>query len=167
MTEHSQPGATCSACGGEVEDNAAFCPHCGGLFNDSLTCCQHSSEEADGVCVICQRPYCSECATWMGQYYLCDHHAEYTIFEGMAQIFSSPDPTVAQETFSFLEEKGLHPFLVSRSGNLAPSLLRGAHPRGPDIVLIPFGEVIDAEKLIAEHQVDDRHDASGSLSGEG
>jgi hypothetical protein len=151
MTENQQPGTTCSGCGGEVENEAAFCPNCGGLFNDTLSCCNHPSEEADGVCVICRRPYCSDCATWVGQHYLCDPHAEYEIYEGMARIFSSPDATAAEMTSRSLEEGGFHPFLVIRSRTSGPRLTRpiSARQSGPEIVLVPFGEVIDAEKFLA------------------
>lgn len=154
MTENLQPGTTCSGCGGEVENGAAFCPHCGGLFNDTLSCCNHPSEEADGVCVICRRPCCSDCATWVGQYYLCDPHGEYEIYQGMAQIFSSPGAVAAEMTSRLLEEAGFHPFLVIRSRPSGTPLRRpSSAPRsGPDLVLVPFGEVIRAEKFLAESQ---------------
>jgi hypothetical protein len=151
MTENRQPGTTCSGCGGEVENKPAFCPHCGGLFDDTLSCCNHPGEEADGVCVICRRPYCSDCATWVGQFYLCDRHAEYEILEGMVQIFSSTDAGAAEKTFRSLEEAGFHPFLVIRSRSSAPLPARppSAQRSGPDLVLAPFCEVIDVEKFLA------------------
>ncbi len=151
MTENQQAGTTCSGCGGEVENQAAFCPNCGGLFNDTLSCCNHAGEEADGVCVICRHPYCSDCAPWVGQFYLCDHHAEYEIFEGMVQIFSSSDATAAEMKSRSLEDAGFHPFLVIRSRKSGPLPTRplSAQRSGADLVLLPFREVIDAEKFLS------------------
>jgi hypothetical protein len=84
----------------------------------------------------------------VGQHYLCDPHGEYEILEGMVKIFSSPDTTAAAMTFRSLEEAGFHPFLATRSGPLHTRPLSGRQS-GPDRVLVPFGEVIDAERFLA------------------
>ena len=160
MTDDQEQAPVCSGCGGKVDKQQTFCPHCGGLFNETLSCFNHQSEEADGVCVICRRPYCSDCATWMGQYYLCDQHEEYEISHGKARILSSSDASAAQMAHTSLKEAGFHPLLVVRSRTSGPPLERSSTSRqtGPDLVLVPLGEVLDAEKFLTGLQAGQKVD---------
>ena len=75
-------------------------------------------------------------------------HRAYDIHGGHAGVFKSTDKRLAGLAYTALEEKGFHPFSVARAGvpvtfigRLTPNPLVG-----PDLVLVPFEEVLGAEE---------------------
>ena len=105
----------CPSCRNEVQANDEFCPHCGELFADGITCSTHPAMGAVGACIICALPYCRECGGKVAEYFLCDHHSTYEIYEGMVRVYAVLDDVSAQYAKACLMQAGLHPVLFCRS----------------------------------------------------
>lgn len=75
---------------------------------------QSFGKKAKGVCIICCLAFCSECAGWVNNVFLCAIHEGYEIYEGMARVFGTSDEALAQHVLYSLEHAGLHPFIYSR-----------------------------------------------------
>jgi hypothetical protein len=148
---------TCSNCESGVDPQATWCPHCGALFDESMRCGAHPAEEADGVCVICSGPCCSECGRWREDIFLCGEHETYEIMEERARVFGSTDVMAAEYASRCLEQAGLHPFVFSRRAyrnmDIAPNWSFrqfGDHNAAELKVLVPFTEVVAAETVLRD-----------------
>jgi hypothetical protein len=150
-------GLTCSDCGCKVSEKDAFCPQCGGIFIQPIYCSHHASVEAEGVCVICRSAFCKECGGTINKLSLCQVHFRYETAEGMARVFGSEDNVQTQFVKSCLEQAGLHPFFFSRRYNPGPDMSQQfSWQLFPDYnvvelkLLVPFHEVLKAEKVLEE-----------------
>ena len=148
----------CPVCAASVQPDSDFCPRCGSLFLDGVTCERHPSLPAIGACVICAVPFCRECRA-SSIPHLCDVHASYEIYEGMARIYGTFDPVHADYLRSCLEQEGLHPFVYSRKAS-------SIHIGGPEYtgfmssgdsprvivnefkLLVPCAEVLESEAIL-------------------
>jgi hypothetical protein len=160
MKKNQKPKLTCGRCKISVQKKDMYCRNCGGLFSDTLYCVKHSSQHADGVCVICDKPYCNSCGAETNNIYLCDGHSGCEIAEGMARVFGSTDYVQVQFAFTCLQQSGYHPFLYSRLFNpvadkVAITALRnfGNHPIEEQKILVPFSEVLSAVKELKKHKL--------------
>ncbi len=160
MTPEDHPELLCQRCQGPVTDADGFCTRCGALFADGMVCSRHPSVEAEGVCVICSKPFCKKCGALSEGVFLCEQHWRYEIQEGMARVYGCYDNVQAQYVTSCLTQAGYHPFLYSRMfnpgagayGDIVKSGIRnfGNHPIVELKVLVPFPEVLRAEKTLRE-----------------
>jgi hypothetical protein len=72
-----------------------FCPHCGMLQVDLLEddeeimCDKHSNIEAIGICVVCSKPICGDCAIERDNRLFCDNDEHIKIFEDWAVVFTT------------------------------------------------------------------------------
>ena len=146
---------TCGECGVVVKDEDTYCANCGSIFNDGVVCNTHNSTEADGVCVMCFKPFCKECGMTVNKIFFCDFHSQYETYEGMARVYGCTDNLQAQFVTGCLEQSGLHPFLYSRRFNpgadISPIItyrLYGNHPIVELKVLGPFKELLNAEEVL-------------------
>ncbi len=85
---------TCERCGEEFED-ADACPACG-LARVEIACEKHPANKAEGRCVICGRAVCEECRHEENMALLCEDHAELTVIQGWAQIYTTTSEFEAQ-----------------------------------------------------------------------
>lgn len=151
----------CPNCECEVRNDDDFCPDCGTLFTEDVKCAEHTDKDAEGVCVICCEPFCKECGRKRDGVFFCEQDSGYNFSEGRANLFESNDPEQMDVVKNILEEKGLHPFILSQTkGN--KTLVLGADPREMLIpgryagempyvyLMIPFQEVIKAEEILQE-----------------
>ena len=154
----------CEFCGAAVKEDDDFCTECGSLFVDYVKCSNHQYQNAEGVCVICCEPYCSECGLLVNdKTFLCQHHNEYEIIEGRARVYGSLDDVAVLYAKSCLEQEGLHPFLYSRKRpggnqhiNYTPDLSNDDYDgRGVNEtkILLPVQEVIAAENILRELKI--------------
>ena len=157
MPDRQDSEFKCERCGSDVKDEDQFCPSCGAIFKEGLVCFRHNSTPAEGVCVICSKPYCHHCGALVNKIFLCDPHSEYECYEGMARVFGHFDNLQAQPATNCLSQTGLHPFLYSRHVNPLPDRpmtaiprLYGRHTIAEMKVLVPFAEVLEAEKVLSE-----------------
>ena len=131
MIQSQASELSCTRCGVPVTEEDAFCRNCGALFSDGLYCSNHNSIQAEGVCVICSKPFCKTCGEVTNRVFLCDAHWRYEIQEGMAKIFNCRDTVQAVYVTSCLEQAGFHPLVEYK-------------------VFVPFSEVLEAEKTLRE-----------------
>lgn len=149
---------TCTHCNDDVHGNDEFCIHCGSILVESKQCTQHIKTEAEGVCVICALPCCTQCGAFINDRFLCNTHSEYEIYEGMARIYGSLNDTSTQHAKTCLEQGGFHPFVFCRvqpqgGPRFVYTLFRSAGDNGGHIVneikvMVPCAEVMKAEKLL-------------------
>ena len=165
MSEGQQRDLTCTRCKEAVGENETYCRNCGALFVDPLICSVHHSTPAEGVCVICAKPYCNECGGAVNNIFLCDADADCEIAEGMVRVFGSFDNVQAQYATTCLQQAGFNPFLYSRVRNPGADIVAftaqrnyGSFPIGELKVLIPFHEALAAEKVLADVIVAERAD---------
>ena len=150
---------TCGRCKAPIKQRDTFCKNCGGLFSDDLLCVNHKSIKAEGVCIICSKPFCKKCGAGVLKVFLCDKHSDLEITEGKVRVFGSTDYVRVQFAMACLKQAGCHPFHYSRLFNpvgdkVAITALRnfGNHPIEEQKVLIPFSEFIKASKELKKHK---------------
>ena len=145
----------CDFCGTEISSDSEFCTKCGTIFIDDVSCFNHSDDDAKGVCAICHQAYCKRCGLRVNSIFLCNEHADYEIYEGMARVVGSLDEQQINYYKSVLEENSLHPFIYN---NTVSPFSEGGGDRiltkGNLIyeikMLVPCSEVLQAEKIIDE-----------------
>ncbi len=150
----------CTRCKAALRPDETFCKNCGSLFSDAVVCFNHNSVFAAGVCVICLRAFCKKCGGDSKGPFLCNVHWEYEVQEGMARVFGSMDNVQTQYVTSCLEQAGFHPFLYSRGFNPGAGIVSswyrvtirnyGKYPNVELKVLVPFSEVIEAERILKQ-----------------
>lgn len=153
----------CSYCDNEVSEDLDFCPYCGSLFLEDVKCINHSEVEAEGVCLICEDPYCKSCGKFTGRKFLCDKHSDYEIYQGMAKVFGSNDHVHCNYLADMLKQEGIHALVYMRKtspisvGGVDYSLFRASgeyngHLINEIKVMVPFHQVLDAEKILDEFE---------------
>ena len=153
----------CKWCENEIEESDEFCPNCGTKFKDDAFCTQHHNKKAEGVCIICCEPFCVKCGGWINDIFLCELHANYEIYQGMARIYGVLDDNMAQFVQECLKQAGLHPFIYFRHKPLGgPRIVYTLFGAGGDYdghivnevkVMVPCQEVIEAEKVLKELKI--------------
>jgi len=154
---------SCTHCNNDVKNDDEFCTHCGSILIENVHCYQHPKADAEGVCIICSLPYCKKCGAFSNNLFLCNAHAEYEIYEGMARIYSTLNDTPAQHAKTCLEQAGLHPVLFCRvqphgGPRIVYTLFRSAGDKGGYLVneikvMVPCQEVINAEKVLRKLKI--------------
>ena len=151
----------CAFCENEISEDLDFCPYCGSLFIEDVKCINHTNTEANGVCLICEEPYCKECGKFTGKKFLCSIHKEYEIYEGMAKVFGSNDNIHCNYLADMLRQEGINALVYKRKtdpisiGGVDYSLFRTSgednkHLTNEVKVMVPFNQVLEAEKIIKE-----------------
>lgn len=64
----------CKTCDSELLYESDYCPSCGTIFIDHLNCTHHADEDAEAVCVICQKAFCNECGNDVNGRFFCANH---------------------------------------------------------------------------------------------
>jgi len=151
----------CTNCSFEADDDSDYCPRCGTLFIKNIKCEIHLQDEAAGVCVICGKPYCSNCGHSVNNIFLCSEHDGYEIYEGMAKVFGTSDEIQIHYVKSCLEENSFHPFIYSKKSapmqlgrNDQPLINLSGNNRERILneikLLVPCSEVLEAEILVSQ-----------------
>jgi hypothetical protein len=154
----------CGQCWNPIKDSDDYCIHCGALLIDGITCQNHPSRAATGVCVICSLPCCASCGEFVNCVFLCETHATYEIYEGMARVYGSSDSVQVDFSKTCLQEAGLHPFVYSRKASAISmggpdyTLFRASGDYDGHIInefklLVPCHEVLEAEQRLKELKI--------------
>ncbi len=64
----------CKACDSDLVYDSHYCPSCGTIFTENLKCSHHPDDDAEAVCVICQKSYCNECGSDVNGRFFCWTH---------------------------------------------------------------------------------------------
>jgi len=153
----------CANCENEVLDDLDFCPYCGTLFIEDVKCINHTDKKAKGVCLICEEPYCNDCGKFVAKKFLCSTHAHYEIYEGMAKVFGSNDHVHCNYLANMLKQETIHALVYMRKtspisvGGVDYSLFRASGEYNDHLineikVMVPFHQVLEAEKIINEFE---------------
>jgi hypothetical protein len=155
MSEQPNTTLKCGQCSNAVKESDDHCHNCGAMFKEGFVCIHHRSRAAVGVCVICKRPFCDECGSDVMNVFFCSYHSNYEFHEGMPRVFGHTDNVLVQHVTQCLQQAGFHPFLFSRWFSPSADFARWipfrtyGRTRAVDLkVLVPFSEVIDAEKTL-------------------
>ena len=151
----------CAKCNFEADDDSDYCPRCGNLFTENIKCETHSKDKAEGVCVICGKPFCSDCGHSVNNIFLCSEHNGFEMYEGMVKVLGTSDEIQIHFVKNCLEENSFHPFIFSKKstpmqlGGNDQSLINISGSREENIInelklLVPCSEVLEAEILIKE-----------------
>lgn len=149
----------CLNCEFVVKNNDEFCTNCGVIFTEDKKCSLHKELNAEGICLICLKPYCKKCGLFVGKLFFCNEHSNYEVIEGMARVYGSSDHLEISFFKDVLEKEGLHPFLYSRKsgpislGNVDYSLFRSSGEYDGHLIneiklMVPLSEIIEAEKIL-------------------
>lgn len=161
MTLSSEDEYECPRCRETVQPDDDFCPHCGDLFLENVTCSLHPDRSAAGVCIICTKPFCSECGGWTNRRFLCNDHSGYEIYEENVRVFGSSDVVQVEFAADCLRKEGLHAVIFSRKASPlsmgAPdyTLFRASGEFDGHIinelkVMVPAQEVLEAQQKLRE-----------------
>jgi hypothetical protein len=146
----------CLNCEFVVKNDDEYCSNCGTIFTENKKCTLHKIIEADGICLVCLKPYCKKCGLFVNHVYLCNEHNNYEIIEGMAKVYGSNNSMEISYYAEILEKEALHPFIYSRQSISEPfslpTVLFGAETNDyiPYEVklMLPLKEVLEAEKIL-------------------
>lgn len=102
----------CEFCSERVEEAAKFCPHCGMLQGNLLSedeeieCENHPQIEAIGMCVVCGKPVCGDCAVKRQGKILCENDEHIKIAQNWAVVYTTGTEYEAQMVRANLENAG-------------------------------------------------------------
>lgn len=146
---------TCSNCQGEVTADSDFCPHCGYLLTDAtLRCDRHDTNEASGVCIICQRLVCAMCSEESERRVFCLDHLDVHVDGDWAEVFRSTDVNEAELAKSLLLD-AKHHVETQNFGSVGyvwdgggDSAISRSNLSNPAKVYVPLEEYMAAKSLL-------------------
>lgn len=156
----------CKRCESEVPNDAEYCPSCGALFTEDLMCINHNENKAEGVCVICEKPFCSKCGSDVDDLFLCFEHEHFEIIENMGRVFGTSDIVQIEYAKDCLEKENLNPFAFSKKasplhlGGGDYSLFRAAgetpgNPVNEIKLMVPKNEVLKSLQVLKDIEIID------------
>lgn len=107
----------CFNCNELLSSGVLFCPNCGYLQSEflgedeDLMCETHSNVEATGICVICAKAVCSDCAVEHNGRLFCNKDEHIKISENWVVVFTTNIEYEAEMVKANLEGAGI-PCLV-------------------------------------------------------
>ena len=102
----------CPNCDQEIDAESESCPACGTLFVEAF-CDAHGERRAVGACIICGRRVCEDCGSAERGYCVCSAHSDIPVFEGWAQVYTTPEELEAQLIRDNLQAEGIDARFVS------------------------------------------------------
>ncbi len=153
----TEPAATrrCPNCDQRIDADSESCPACGTLFVEAF-CDEHPDRKATGACIICGRRVCDECAGTGRSYCVCSEHADIPVFDGWAQLYTTPEEVEAQLIRDNLQAEGIDAEILSQKDRtLSFDLGEFARIR----VLVPAFAWLEAQNVMRQHM-----DASGEVT---
>ncbi len=110
----------CFNCEEMLVKKADFCPHCGYLQVDLLEddeeimCEKHNSVEAVGICIICSKPICGDCAVERNSKLFCDNDEHIKMAEDWVVVFTTNTEYEAAMIKANLEGGGMPCLIFSQ-----------------------------------------------------
>ena len=154
----SEEPVYCENCGEAVERDDRYCPHCGTLFKgeEEIECENHPSASAGGVCVVCGKPVCDDCARSRGGKVFCEDDKHVRIYEGWAVLLVTGLDYEAQMVKANLERADIECLVFSQQDHV---LFLTIGDLAKVKVMVPKGKLLQAQKLIEELGLLDENDA--------
>lgn len=105
---------TCSYCENEINTDSDFCPYCGTLCLGNIKCKNHEDVDAQGVCLICEEPFCNQCGGRRNHKFFCSAHDDYEVYQGMAKVYGSSDYVQCSYIIDALKNEGINALMYNR-----------------------------------------------------
>jgi hypothetical protein len=99
----------CENCDGKITPGDFFCHHCGIILEPGegeIQCEDHLKREAIGVCVVCGKPVCEDCAQKKGNSVFCKTAEHVKIHQKWTVVFSTKIEYEAEMIKTNLESAG-------------------------------------------------------------
>lgn len=154
---------SCHHCGEGVSAQDQFCLHCGYLKNVNFVapCQNHRDRPSIGVCVLCRKELCKDCAGERNDRLRCAGHYEVEIREEWAAVFGSADSVELTFAREILESEGIpsHPYEVGGSHLVVPLVMEAAIPTwngdGGVVVnvFVPMMDFTRAVEVLRDHKL--------------
>ncbi len=96
---------TCANCGFVCDCDCCFCDFCGNILNlnDFLIECEtHPQNHSIGICTVCNKPVCWQCAVKNGKIILCNSPDHLSIFNEYKIIYRPESEFEAEAIISNL-----------------------------------------------------------------
>jgi hypothetical protein len=142
----------CHNCNESVNQIIGYCPHCGfALFEDEpeykKECDNHPEASAIGVCVVCGKPVCDECARIDKKKIFCDNDEHVRIFEDWAVVFTCGAEYEAQMVKANVEMAGIECMVFSQKDNV---FFTNIGDTAIINVMVPKEKINEAEEIIEQ-----------------
>ena len=110
----------CDNCDGEIDTESEYCPHCGIVFEKedegtSIECETHPGVAAVGVCIVCGKPVCRDCATCQKGKVFCDNDEHVKIHQDWAVLCTVSAEYEAEMVKANLELAGIKALVFSQA----------------------------------------------------
>ena len=99
----------CENCDGRVSGEDFFCRHCGMILEpgeSEIKCEEHPKRDAIGVCIVCGKPVCTDCARKKGTTVFCKTAEHVKINQNWSVVFSTKVQYEADMIKTNLENAG-------------------------------------------------------------
>ena len=146
----SEEPVYCDNCGEAVEMDDRYCSSCGTLFSgeeEEVECENHTSVSATGVCVVCGKPVCDDCACSRGGKFFCEDDKHVRIYEGWAVLLVTGLDYEAQMVKANLERASIECLVFSQQDH---ALFLTIGDLAKVKVMVPKSKLIQAQKLLDE-----------------
>lgn len=109
----------CEYCDSQIDGEAEYCIHCGIVFEKeeettTIECEIHAGVRAVGVCIVCGKPVCCECARYKKGKVFCDNDEHVKIYQNWAVVYSSSAEYEAEMVKANLELSGVKALVLSQ-----------------------------------------------------
>ncbi|HEY9188772.1 MAG TPA: zinc ribbon domain-containing protein [Ignavibacteria bacterium] len=113
----------CDNCEEEIDSNFKYCLHCGFILKKSKSdisdeCENHPGKNAIGICVICGKPVCAECAKISNKRIFCEKDEHLQIYGDYVLIKTFSTEYEAQMIKSLIEMAGIECVLFSQKDHV-------------------------------------------------
>jgi len=111
---------SCEFCLEHLDQEQKFCPNCGMLQaamieeGDEVECENHPEMDAVGICVVCGKPVCGDCAVKRQGRILCENDEHISIAQGWAVVCTMSTEYEAQMVRANLETAGIQCLVFSQ-----------------------------------------------------
>ncbi|HEY5614447.1 MAG TPA: hypothetical protein VIL52_00360 [Bacteroidota bacterium] len=149
----------CHHCAAELERNAAYCNHCGAVQQETapgtVECENHTEEHAVGVCVLCGKPVCGDCAVSAEGKIFCENALHQSIFKQWAVVHESSFEFESDMIRQNIVSAGIDTKVFSFRDHVGTSWLSDVKPVR---VLVPAEqqqraqEILQSLRLIGQHE---------------
>ncbi len=109
----------CDNCDEQIDVDAEYCIHCGIIFEKDpggplIECERHPRVPAVGVCIVCGKPVCGDCAKSKKGKVFCDNDEHVKIHQDWAVVFSTAAEYEAEMVKANLEIGGVKALVFSQ-----------------------------------------------------
>jgi len=145
----------CPHCEQEVDAAEPTCTVCGHIHSGVMNCARHEERAADGVCVICGAPVCTECDNVSGVHHVCPVHCEIPLMDGFAQVYTTSEEVEAGLIRENLRAEGIDAEVLDQKDR---SFAVDLGDLSPVRILVPAFQYLDAQDVLDGHM-----DAEGEV----